>query len=72
MYQQIVRNLGLVTLVRSLVLVVIVLLMLTLRFWNNGLISPVIQWFTRSEVGKETVAKRQQADAAVEVEVPQG
>ena len=48
------------------------LLMLTLRFWNNGLISPVIQWFTRSEVGKETVAKRQQADAAVEVEVPQG
>jgi len=35
------------------------LLMLTLRFWNNGLISPIIQWFTRSEVAKETVAKRQ-------------
>jgi branched-chain amino acid transport system permease protein len=35
------------------------LLMLTLRFWNNGLISPIIQWFTRSDVAKETVAKRQ-------------
>ncbi len=39
------------------------LLMLTLRFWNNGLISPLIQWFTRSEVAKETVAKRQQPAA---------
>jgi branched-chain amino acid transport system permease protein len=38
-------------------------LMLTLRFWNNGLISPIIQWFTRSGVGAETVAKRQQAPA---------
>ncbi len=37
------------------------LLMLTLRFWNNGLISPLIQWFTRSGVAEETVAKRQQA-----------
>jgi len=36
------------------------LLMLTLRFWHNGLISPIIQWFTRSGVAKETVAKRQQ------------
>jgi branched-chain amino acid transport system permease protein len=35
-------------------------LMLTLRFWHNGLISPIIQWFTRSGVAKETVAKRQQ------------
>ena len=36
------------------------LLMLTLRFWNNGLIYPVIQWFTRAGVAQETVAKRQQ------------
>jgi branched-chain amino acid transport system permease protein len=39
------------------------LLMLTLRFWNNGLISPVIQWLTRSGPTEETVAKRQQATA---------
>jgi branched-chain amino acid transport system permease protein len=39
------------------------LLMLTLRFWNNGLISPVIQWLTRSGVAEETVAKRKQATA---------
>ena len=37
------------------------LLMLTLRFWNNGLIYPVIQWFTRTGVAEETVAKRQRA-----------
>lgn len=37
------------------------LLMLTLRFWNNGLIYPLIQWFTRSGVAEETVAKRTQA-----------
>jgi branched-chain amino acid transport system permease protein len=35
------------------------LLMLTLRFWNNGLIYPIIQWFARSGVAEETVAKRQ-------------
>jgi branched-chain amino acid transport system permease protein len=40
------------------------LLMLTLRFWNNGLIHPIIQWFTRAGVAKETVAKRQQAAGA--------
>jgi branched-chain amino acid transport system permease protein len=34
------------------------LLMLTLRFWNNGLIYPIIQRLTRSDVAKETVAKR--------------
>jgi branched-chain amino acid transport system permease protein len=34
------------------------LLMLTLRFWNNGLIYPVIQRLTRSGVAEETVAKR--------------
>jgi branched-chain amino acid transport system permease protein len=37
------------------------LLMLTLRFWNNGLIYPIIQWFTRTGVAEETVAKRQAA-----------
>jgi branched-chain amino acid transport system permease protein len=37
------------------------LLMLTLRFWNNGLISPIIQRLTRSGVGEETVAKRSAA-----------
>jgi branched-chain amino acid transport system permease protein len=35
------------------------LLMLTLRFWNNGLIQPIIQRITRAGVEKETVAKRQ-------------
>ena len=39
------------------------LLMLTLRFWNNGLIYPIIQWFTRSGLAEETVAKRQQIAA---------
>lgn len=39
------------------------LLMLTLRFWNNGLIHPIIQWFTRAGMAKETVAKRQEAAA---------
>jgi branched-chain amino acid transport system permease protein len=37
------------------------LLMLTLRFWNNGLISPIIQRLTRSGVAEETVAKRAEA-----------
>ncbi|MEW5956803.1 MAG: branched-chain amino acid ABC transporter permease [Chloroflexota bacterium] len=37
------------------------LLMLTLRFWNNGLIYPLIQWFTRGGMAEETVSKRQQA-----------
>ncbi len=34
------------------------LLMLTLRFWNNGLIYPIIQRLTRATVARETVAKR--------------
>ena len=38
-----------------------VLLMLTLRFSRNGLIAPVILYFTRGHVGKETVASRSAA-----------
>lgn len=34
------------------------LLMLTLRFWNNGLIYPLIQRLSRAGVAEETVAKR--------------
>ncbi len=37
------------------------LLMLTLRFWNNGLIYPIIQRITRAGIAEETVAKRQAA-----------
>ena len=40
------------------------LLMLTLRFWGNGLIYPIIQRITRGGVGEETVAKRLQQPAA--------
>jgi branched-chain amino acid transport system permease protein len=39
------------------------LLMLTLRFWNNGLIHPIIERLTRAGVAEETVAQR---EAAVE------
>ncbi len=39
------------------------LLMLTLRFWTNGLIHPVIERLTRAGVAEETVARR---EAAVE------
>ncbi len=35
------------------------LLMLTLRFWRNGLISPIIDRLTRKRLLAETVAKRQ-------------
>ncbi|MEM7692999.1 MAG: branched-chain amino acid ABC transporter permease [Pseudomonadota bacterium] len=35
------------------------LLMITLRFFRNGLIAPIINVFRRSGVAKETVAKRQ-------------
>lgn len=35
-----------------------VLLMVTLRFFRNGLISPVIDYFKRGHVAAETVAKR--------------
>ena len=34
------------------------LLMLTLRFWNNGLLYPLIQRLTRTGVAEEIVAKR--------------
>jgi len=33
--------------------------MLTLRFWRNGLISPIIDRLTRKQLLAETVAKRQ-------------
>lgn len=39
------------------------LLMLTLRFFRNGLIHPIILYFTRRNVAKETVSKRQAATA---------
>lgn len=35
-----------------------VLLMVTLRFSRNGLLAPMIDYFVRGHVGKETVAKR--------------
>ncbi len=35
-----------------------VLLMVTLRFTSNGLIAPIIDYFYRGHIGKETVAKR--------------
>ncbi len=38
-----------------------ILLMLTLRFSSNGLIAPIIDYFYRSDVGKETIAKREQS-----------
>ncbi|MFQ5592790.1 MAG: branched-chain amino acid ABC transporter permease [Anaerolineae bacterium] len=37
------------------------LLMLTLRFWTNGLIYPIIQRLTRTGIAEETVAQRQAA-----------
>lgn len=41
------------------------LLMLTLRFWQNGLISPIIEWLARKEAVEE-VAKRFQAERAMD------
>ena len=35
-----------------------ILLMITLRFFRNGLIAPIIFYFARSRVAEETVAKR--------------
>jgi len=35
-----------------------ILLMLTLRFARNGLIAPIIDYFTRGNVARETVARR--------------
>ncbi len=37
------------------------LLMITLRFFRNGLIAPLIDWFRRAGVAEETVAKRKEA-----------
>jgi len=49
-----------------------VLLMVTLRFFRNGLIAPVIDFFTRGHVAAETVAKRKavvdESDSAGETE----
>ncbi|GMG84210.1 branched-chain amino acid ABC transporter permease [Paralimibaculum aggregatum] len=42
------------------------LLMITLRFFRNGLLAPMIEYFTRGHVAKETVARRQAAEAAFE------
>ena len=42
------------------------LLMLTLRFRRNGLIHPILLWFSRSGVEKETVAKRAAADSSAQ------
>ena len=51
-----------------------VLLMVTLRFFRNGLIAPLIDFFTRGHVAAETVAKRKAAtdemDKAGEAESP--
>ena len=51
-----------------------VLLMVTLRFFRNGLIAPLIDYFTRGHVAAETVAKRRAAtdemDKAGEAESP--
>ncbi|HHB89689.1 MAG TPA: branched-chain amino acid ABC transporter permease [Anaerolineae bacterium] len=46
------------------------LLMITLRFWGNGLIYPIIQRITRRGVAEETVAKRLQAASANPEEGP--
>jgi len=41
-------------------------LMVTLRFQRNGLIAPIFDRLTRSQVQKETVSIRQQPVAIVE------
>jgi branched-chain amino acid transport system permease protein len=43
-----------------------VLLMVTLRFFRNGLIAPVIDYFQRGHVAAETVAKRAEATESAE------
>lgn len=40
-----------------------ILLMITLRFFRNGLIAPLITRFTRGHVAAETVARRQSGGA---------
>jgi len=47
-----------------------ILLMVTLRFFRNGLIAPLIDHFKRSGVAKETVAKRAGATASHSAEAP--
>ncbi len=44
-----------------------VLLMVTLRFYRNGLITPIIEYFTRAHVASETVAKRQRGNSSTSV-----
>lgn len=46
------------------------LLMLTLRFRRNGLIHPIINWFSRSNVAQETIAKRVADSSNVEDPAP--
>lgn len=46
------------------------LLMLTLRFRRNGLIHPMLLWFSRAGVAEETVAKRRAALAEGEADEP--
>ncbi|NOX62796.1 MAG: branched-chain amino acid ABC transporter permease [Chloroflexi bacterium] len=46
------------------------LLMITLRFWGNGLIFPIIQRITRRGVAEETVAKRVQPASTPTAEAP--
>lgn len=41
-----------------------ILLMITLRFSRNGLISPLIKYFTRAHVAQETVSRRTQTTDA--------
>jgi len=47
-----------------------VLLMITLRFTRNGLIAPLIDYFTRGHVGRETVAQRMTATGEAIEEAP--
>jgi hypothetical protein len=46
------------------------LLMLTLRFWRNGLIHPIIDRLTRQRAREETIAKRVQAGPVMPVPSP--
>jgi branched-chain amino acid transport system permease protein len=48
------------------------LLMLTLRFWRNGLIHPILLWFSRAGTKQETVAKRVAASRTDVAEVETG
>jgi branched-chain amino acid transport system permease protein len=48
------------------------LLMLTLRFWQNGLIHPLLLRFSRAGTREETVAKRLASEEASENTPPEG